>query len=304
VTKVPTRGAAGLLWCGFRLHDDGPVEGTRFADPLALTVGAVVAGVDGSEGSLAALDWAAVQAGLERRVLAIVHADGPGALADQGEVVLDTACARVAENHPDLELRPLLSHEDPRAALCQASEHAHLVVVGSRGMGPLKSRVLGSVGVSLTHHRRCPVVVRRPGSTAGGRGVLVGTDGLRASAPAVEWAFHHAALRGMPLTLVRAVDDGLADGEVTRDEPGHEGLWSQLEEAALQFTHRHRAVDVSLRLERGHVDEALARAAAGMDIVVVGSHVRRSTLGLVDLDVAIELVEHAPGFVAVVPGPD
>src|SRR5690606_18269654 len=121
----------------------------------------------------------------------------------------------------------------------------------------------------------CPVVVRRPHEDdEGGMGILVGTDGTRDSEPAVDWAFHQAALRRMPLTLVRTVFDGLPAGTVSPDEPGHEALLAQVDEVAQRFGRSHPHVDVHPRLERGLADEALARAASGMDMVVVGTHVR------------------------------
>jgi nucleotide-binding universal stress UspA family protein len=280
--------------------------------------GAVVVGVDGSDTSLHALEWAAEQAELEERPLTLVHAATLGdvtatdiapatissVLRAEGRTILAAACDRVRTSHEDLTLRSELCLDDPRTVLLEASRHAHLLVVGSRGRGPVKSLLLGSAGVYLTQHARCPVVVRRPSGKTGGCGVLVGTDGLRHSEPAVDWAFRHAALRGMPLTLVRTVFDGLPAGEVRRDEPGHDELWHELDTTAAEAGRRHGPVEVTLRLERGLADEALLRVATGMDLVVVGGHVRRSVLGLLDLDVATSVVEKAPGFVAVVPGPD
>lgn len=120
----------------------------------------------------------------------------------------------------------------------------------------------------------------------------------------MDWAYRQAELREVPLTLVRTVSDGLPDGEIPVTEPGHEGLWAQVHDVAEQFRRRHPDVEVSLRLERGRPDEALRRAASGMGMVVVGTHVRHAALRLLDLDVTTRLVEHAPCLVAVVPGKD
>ena len=66
----------------------------------------------------------------------------------------------------------------------------------------------------------------------------------------------------------------------------------------------HPSLDVSLRMEGGLSDEAIIRAATGMDVVVLGPHTRRSIAGILDLDVTRSLVERVPCLVAVVPARD
>lgn len=277
---------------------------------------AVVVGVDGSDASLAAVRWAATQAALEARPLTLIHAatwNSPKADVDlravaaalhaEAQTVVRQACAAVKDLLPEARLRSAAVVGDPRSVLIEASNHAFLLVVGSRGRGPVKSLVLGSVGTAVTQHASCPVVVRRPHEEGtGGRGVLVGTDGLRASEAAVEWAYHHAGLRQMPLTLVRTVLTGQSVAPIAPEESGHEVLWAQLDEVARRFGRRHPHVHTHLRVVRGLPEEALAHAASGMDLVVAGRHVRRSVVRLLDHDVATRLVENAPCYVAVVPG--
>jgi len=185
--------------------------------------GAVVVGVDGSEASAGALDWAAEQAVLEGRPLTVLHAGGTWNIPDleidpatvqaamhaEGRAILQGACALVEERARVPELRSVLVTDDPRSALLDASDHAFLLVLGSRGRGPVKSLLMGSVGITLTQHARCTVVVRRPHHAGAGRaGVLVGVDQRPHSEPAVAWAFHQADLRSMPVTLLRTVFDG------------------------------------------------------------------------------------------------
>jgi nucleotide-binding universal stress UspA family protein len=43
---------------------------------------------------------------------------------------------------------------------------ADLIVVGSRGLGPVKRLVVGSVSESIVHHAKCPVLVMRGGTVA------------------------------------------------------------------------------------------------------------------------------------------
>lgn len=276
---------------------------------------AVVVGVDGSEGADQALDWAAEQAALERRPLTIVHAGviqmyleaeaDPAvmlsAMRREGQAVLERATAR-ATQHDVTEVRTEMVTDDPRAALLEASSVAQLVVVGSRGRGPIKSLLLGSVGVALSQHARCPVVVRRPHPPRPpGAGILVGTDLTGSSEAALEWAFRQAALRASPLTVLHTLFEGLPEGDIPPEAPGHTEQWSALREIADRFKPDFPDVSVQLRLRRGLADEALTIAAGTAEMVVLGAHVRRSIFGLLDLNVPAGVLEHAPCFVAVVP---
>jgi nucleotide-binding universal stress UspA family protein len=54
------------------------------------------------------------------------------------------------------------------AVLVDASEHAEIVVVGSRQRQSVSGLILGSVSEKVLHHARCPVVIARGPSTPGG----------------------------------------------------------------------------------------------------------------------------------------
>ena len=72
-----------------------------------------------------------------------------------------------------------------------------MVVLGSRGRGPMRTLLLRSVGVAVTKHAECPVVVVRPGNRGLVRnGVLVGADGS-------EHSQEHAGVRLPPGLPVR-----------------------------------------------------------------------------------------------------
>ena len=53
------------------------------------------------------------------------------------------------------------------AVLVDASEHAGIVVVGSRQRQSVTGLILGSVSEKVLHHARCPVVIARGRSTPG-----------------------------------------------------------------------------------------------------------------------------------------
>ena len=131
--------------------------------------------------------------------------------------------------------------------------------------------------------------------------MLVGTDLSGHADSAVTWAFHVAATRSMPLTLMHAVFDGRPVGTIPAEEPTHQYLRVRLSNLADEFRSRFPSVDCQVQLFRGLPDEAMIHAAAGMDMVVVGSHLRRSVLGMLDANVPKGVIERAPRFVAVVP---
>ncbi|GAT69794.1 universal stress protein UspA [Planomonospora sphaerica] len=152
--------------------------------------GRIVVGFDGSEHSAAALAYAFAEAVRRGARLHAVHSWhmpvlGPGATAYTPLVEdLFAAERQVAEEtllpweekYPQVEVERTVVCGHPVLTVCDASEDADLVVVGSRGLGALGSAVLGSVSHGVLHHARCPVAVvrARGGSVAEGGGVTGG----------------------------------------------------------------------------------------------------------------------------------
>lgn len=107
----------------------------------------IVVGLDGSDGSAAAI---AAAAALGERFGAAVRA----VVATEGAHVDLEAARRIAPGCEEHEARAL-------DVLHVASETADLVVVGSRGLRGL--RALGSVGERIAHQAHCAVLVVRGG---------------------------------------------------------------------------------------------------------------------------------------------
>jgi nucleotide-binding universal stress UspA family protein len=74
-----------------------------------------------------------------------------------------------ARNHvpEDVHMEPLLLHGEPAEALAEGASDLDLLVLGSRGYGPLKGTLLGSVSARVMAAAPCPVMVvpRGAGST-------------------------------------------------------------------------------------------------------------------------------------------
>ncbi len=137
-----------------------------------MPAGRIVVGVDGSEGSLRALEWAAAHARSTGSVLEMVCCwVFPATVAPYGlppsptdyeavtSKIMQDAVATVTEAAPEVRLEPHIENKAPALALVAASKGADLLVVGSRGLGGFTSLLLGSVSQYCTHHAHCPVLV-------------------------------------------------------------------------------------------------------------------------------------------------
>jgi nucleotide-binding universal stress UspA family protein len=128
--------------------------------------GPVVVGADGSDGSLAAITFAAEEAMLREVPLLAVCAlaDSPGSLggASQIQEAVDQDIALREKEYPELTILRQVTFGQPRTALLDATSGAQLLIVGSRGRGGLKDMLLGSVSQAMLHHARCPVGVVHP----------------------------------------------------------------------------------------------------------------------------------------------
>ncbi|MEU2670316.1 universal stress protein [Streptomyces sp. NPDC007164] len=181
----------------------------------------VVVGVDGSEGSLRALDWAAAEASRSRHPLRVVHAslwehyEGLRPTVDAGvpgeqllaEHLVASARDRVRDLRPEVSVVADVQPEDPVAALVQESHEASLVVLGSRGRGRIAGMLLGSVGLALAGRSHCPVVVipaRQPGAPPQTGRIVVGISDEAGPSAAAVFALAQAASRHGELTAVRA----------------------------------------------------------------------------------------------------
>ena len=280
--------------------------------------GSIVVGADGSEDGDRALRWAAEQAFLERRPLTIVTATGsPGVpvvtpdLIDHARTVAEAARAVAEHLRPGLDVATAVRVGDARQVLVDLSRRVHLMVLGSRGRGVFKSTVLGSVSAAVSRDAACPVVVCRPERRRAGEpygGVLVGADGTAESLPVIEFAFQQASLHRLPLTVVHAMWDDLANAHLpVAVSPETEGLDEQrllLAESVAGMASKFPEVSVEQRLARGLPEQCLSVDSSVWDLIVVGRHPVDTVLRLLTGAVATSVVERARTTVAVIPQSD
>jgi nucleotide-binding universal stress UspA family protein len=156
-------------------HAPGPVVVVRGREAAE---GPVAAGVDDSPMADLVLQTAFDQASGRGCALTVVRAFRPApplwlGTARAAEMVtpdqdaaelarLEEQLAPWREKYPETRVDVVVTRDSAAGALVEASRHAQLVVVGSRGHGVLTGSLLGSVGLQLLHHADCPVYIARP----------------------------------------------------------------------------------------------------------------------------------------------
>ncbi len=137
--------------------------------------GRIVAGVDGSEHSMHAVQAAHREAAIVGGSLQVVHAWQARSAADptlthasswedyaaQLEKKVDAALGDERRAHPDVKVEYQVVSAEPVAALKDRSEGANLLVVGSRGRGGFPGLHVGSVALQLMGRSSCPLLLTR-----------------------------------------------------------------------------------------------------------------------------------------------
>ena len=135
----------------------------------------VVVGIDISESSDAAAQWALEEARRRGVALTVVHvwqfglatAYAPfegsdlASIRQSVQITVDRFIGRLRRNAAakDVSIQTLVIEGDPGPSLVAAAAEAELLVVGSHGHGAVARAVLGSVSTYSVHHATCTTVV-------------------------------------------------------------------------------------------------------------------------------------------------
>ncbi|UUN25634.1 universal stress protein [Streptomyces sp. FIT100] len=287
----------------------------------------LVVGVDGSDSSLDAVDWAVDEAARHGVPLRLVHGSlweryegsrpSVSTARPAGEVMAEHIVASGAERarlrNPEVKVSGEVLADDAVSALLQSGHEAFALVTGARGRGELAGLLLGSVSVAVAGRAVCPVVVVR-GSERSRQGavgrVVVGVGDSTESSDAVRFAFREAKARGCVLEAVRAwrcPAHEHADDPLLAVDPAHahgERASAGLDDALREAAGDHPGADAVRRPVEGPAQQVLLDASADADLLVVGALRRHGPMGLQLGRVAHTLLHHSRCPIAVVPQRD
>lgn len=257
----------------------------------------IVVGLDGSDESRSALDWAIRAAGPDGTIHA-VHAISPVTELAVAAAQVDSA-PMVTHREHDLETwaapatasavrvhRSVIEDQAADALLHRADDiDADLVVVGVHARARLSPRTLGRVTTELIHRTTHPLVVVRPGPDRpldDGSVVVAGVGRGPATRGALAWAARFAERHGTALSLIHAIgnrpvfgNDGLLDVVAFYVDRSLLHQWA-LDDLAAAADELQRATEAEIPISwsspDGRTGPALVDAGADAALLVVGRH--------------------------------
>ena len=288
----------------------------------------VIVGVDGSEGSIEALRWAAHEASRRQWPLHVMTCAqlpisieagmvGVGAFAGStmDTIVKDQELVnqRAVDLARSFGLGLLVTGETvlgaPGYALVSASHEDDLVVVGASSHSGRLADVLGSVSTVVAHRARCPVVVVHGSERHDEhlKCIVVGVDGSAGSDAALLWAAEQATRCGAELVLVHGWAYPYVGSRTGVAEPRDEmrlDAMRTLEASALKAHEVAPSLKCHSIITEESPAKALIDAAAEADLVVVGSRGHGGFTALLLGSVSRTVLQHSPRPVVVVPPTD
>lgn len=274
----------------------------------------VVVGIDGSDGSTSALDWAAgeaARAGADLRLVAVVEEHHvprfPLRLGhDDALKLLDRLADSVHDRVPPAQVSTEVYVGHAAAALLDHLDHARLLVVGKRGLSALPRLIVGSTSLAVAGRASVPVVVVPTGwdeDSHQRQPIVVGVDPYRENRHLLQLAFRRAERLGVRLVAVHGWE--APGAPVWTDAPVDE--WEReshekFHELLAPWGKRYPAVDLRPVTSSHHPAVAvLDEAEKGARLLVLGRRSSNRVVGFPFGSVTRAVLHYSTVPVLVVP---
>jgi nucleotide-binding universal stress UspA family protein len=231
-------------------------------------------------------------------------------LADMRASLKAAAAALLA---PDRIVETRVLRGRPASVLLDeaTATHPDLIVIGSRGHGPLATVLVGSVSTEVVDHAPCPVLVARRSAA---HRLIVGVDGSPSSQRAIATLSSWPIFAGLPARVVAvaeppaswAISIGAAfyPAFIEQRDATVDARRAQLEQIAGRACEdlARGGLNATSELREGDPAEELLRAAGEdeSDLIVVGSRGLSALSRLALGSVARKVLLHTPASVLVV----
>jgi nucleotide-binding universal stress UspA family protein len=230
------------------------------------------------------------------------------------EQILDEAVAALEK--PTLAVDRTVLAGRPATLIVDSATNlrCELVVVGSRGRGPLRSMLLGSVSAEVVDHAPCPVLVVRRAEAAA---VLVAVDGSPTAEAAVTFLAANRILAERPievLSVAKETDSPTGSPLGVISDIAHESIQRQAREdrehaeaiaASAAETLRDDGYHARWSVSTGNVAHEIIGAAEsfGSGLIVMGSRGHTGLARILLGSVARNVLLHTPASVLIVREP-
>ena len=252
----------------------------------------VTVGLDGTDASLAALRYAANEAGRVGAPLELIHVMSsvvppdarrdmpypltPSESKDLGSRILADGLREAAALMPEsVSISKTLLEGDRVSCLVAATVSARRLVLGDQQHSVMDRVLTGSVAAGVSRHANVPVIVvpeqwlARPSKGT----VAVGVRDIATSRGLVRKAFETAQDHGDALLVVHAWRPNPTQWETAGHAPDLDGqlheVKSTVDALVRDVAGRFPKTDVEVRLVRGLAETALRHASADSDLLVL-----------------------------------
>lgn len=279
----------------------------------------IVVGVDGSEESLAAVDWAARAADIHDARLTVVATygmplrpdvgigNGIGEGQDEARRAARAARDRLGSQRPGgCAVEVVVLPGGAANVLSRRSRSCDLVVVGRRGLSAFDRLLLGSTSSELAATSPGAVAVVPVGATAGDpHRIRVGVRRDDES-DVLGTAFAEASARGCTLEVLHVMGTDPVSSALLEMDPvaasWHEAAKEDLADRVARWSEKFPQVACTIVIRRGNPASVLLYGLTAEDLVVVGGRRHQPVMGRMLRSVSDAVLRAAPCTVLVVHG--